>query len=69
MNEVINMTNTGDTQLGKTLITGAILGLASAGAIMTIANMQERTITNSGIILGGLIGPAVVIGIHKFVGD
>lgn len=54
-------------EFGKALTTGVILGLASAGAILTIANMQKGTITTSGIILGGIVGPSVVIGLKKYL--
>jgi len=52
---------------GKTITTIIVLGLASAGTIMTIANMQKGTLTNAGIILGAIVGPAAVVGLKKYL--
>lgn len=59
--------NNYNKDMGKNLLTGVVLGLASAGAILTIANMQEGKISNTGIILGAITGPSIVIGLKKLL--
>lgn len=54
---------------GRKIMTGVLVGLASAASIMTIANMQKGEITNTGIIVGGISGPMIVLGIKNLLKD
>lgn len=54
----------------KISLTNALVaGLATAGSVFVIEKMQKEGLTNSGIILAGVVGPATVYGIGKLMGD
>jgi len=42
-----------------------VMGLASAGTILMVRNMQKEGLTNAGILLGGIVGPATVYGLGQ----
>ena len=46
-----------------------VAGLATAGSVFMIEKMQKEGLTNSGIILAGVVGSATIYGIGKLLGD